>query len=1097
MTTSAPAMIGRDADLARLLERLDEVRSGSPFTVIIGGEAGIGKTRLVREFALSLDGEVRFVVGQCVDLGSVAAPYAPVKAALRALVADVGAERVLDVVGPGRGALTALLPELAASAGSDSSAEGAGGSADAGTADAGSADAGAAREGTGAETGDGARDGGPAASDARSRPAAPIRGDAATSQLHEAIAVLLETLSKEKPIVFVIEDLHWIDAASLAMLRFLMRVLGSSRVLTVLTYRSEDVTRGHPVRGFLAEADRDRWVDRQELSRLTPDDAMALVSSLAPDRAPTIEAAETIVRRGDGVPFLIEELIGLDGCRTDDDVPETLRDLLLARYERLGEPAQRLLRLLSIGGVRVPHALLEAVYAGEAEPLDAEALDAAAREAVLGGVLTVEGSDYAFRHALVREAILADLLPGERARYHGRYARAYETAAHGSRRLAAEISFHWLGANDAAKAFPATIKAMGEARAAAAYASAAQLGERAIGLWEVVPDAAVTAGMGKLELMGRTASYLRSAGEGERGLALVKAALDECPPDDPQYPRLLRDTGLYLANVGRPGSIPLLEQALEVLGDDGSDDLRATVLIALAGRLMIEARLDEAVAMAEQAYVAADRVGSARYASVALNIQGVSVATNGDVPGGLALLDRAHELALGDGSSLLRYWVNASDLHYLIGNHAEAVRLAEEGLARAKDQGVERSSGVLLASNAVDPLLALGEWERAERLTERALALDPALPLNVYLHRARIWTALWRGDVNRAAELHRSLRPAMNRVMDAEVQTMLGIGRVAAEIALAQGDPAEAWREVRVVVQADRHTLPGYALPFLWVAGRTIAAVRSRVVLQGNDRAGDAGGSLAAPALGSLADEVERAVPVILSLFDRMAFWPTAPLWRALFDAELAVAAVPGSHAASGIPGTDAAAWRAAFEQTTEPTSPRYLGSYALLRQGEAELAAADRAGARTTLQAAHTQAVTGGVTAVVEQIVRVASAAGIALDGVGGGAAARAAQTAREVRDARGGRSAGGLGDDRVLEGSNIAESPTADAVEAAAAVDELTTRERQVLELIAEGLSNRQIGERLYISGKTVSVHVSAILRKLGASTRAEAAFRAGVLR
>ncbi len=1078
VTTSATAMIGRDADLARLLERLDEVRSGSPFTVIIGGEAGIGKTRLVREFALSLDGEVRFIVGQCVDLGSVAAPYAPVKAALRALVADVGAEHVLDVVGPGRGALTALLPELATtpdvgspSAGAETAA-GAGGGAGEGGAGAAGARGGAD------ETGDAPNDGGPAASEARTaRPAAPIRGDAATSQLHEAIAVLLETLSKEKPIVFVIEDLHWIDAASLAMLRFLMRVLGSSRVLTVLTYRSEDVTRGHPVRAFLAEADRDRWVDRQELSRLAPDDAMALVASLAPDRAPTIEAVETIVRRGDGVPFLIEELTGLDGCRTDDDVPETLRDLLLARYERLDESTQRLLRLLSIGGVRVPHALLEAVHDG-----DGEALDEAAREAVLGGVLTIEGSDYAFRHALVREAILADLLPGERARFHGRYARAYETAAHGSRRLAAEISFHWLGANDAAKAFPATIRAMGEARAAAAYASAAQLGERAIGLWHVVPDAEATAGMGKLELMGRTASYLRSAGEGERGLALVKAALDECPTDDPQYPRLLRDTGLYMANVGRAGSGQFLEQALEALGDDGSEDLRATILIALAGRLMIEAHLSEAVTVAAQALEAAERVGSTRYASVALNIQGVSVATNGDVPGGLALLDRAHDLALGDGSSLLRYWVNASDLHYLIGNFDEAVRLAEEGLARAKDQGVERSSGVLLASNAVDPLLALGEWQRAEQLVERALALDPALPLSVYLHRARIWTALWRGDVTRAAEMHRALRPAMNRVMEAEVQTMLGIGRVATEIALAQGDPAEAWRETSLLLRHPQPTLPGYALPFLWVAGRVIAAVRNRAALV------DPGADPGAAALAALAEDVERSLPDIRQMFDGAAFWPTAPLWQALFDAEIAVAAVPASHAASGVPGTDAAAWRAAFEQASEPTSPHYLRSYALLRQGEAELAAADRAGARITLQAAHAAALSGGVTAVSDQVLRVAAAAGIPLDGVGGGAAVQAAQSARASRGAR---------DPRASEGSSIAESPTADAVEAAAAVEELTARERQVLELIAEGLSNRQIGERLYISGKTVSVHVSAILRKLGASTRAEAAFRAGVLR
>ena len=162
-------------------------------------------------------------------------------------------------------------------------------------------------------------------------------------------------------------------------------------------------------------------------------------------------------------------------------------------------------------------------------------------------MLTIDGDDYAFRHALVREAILDDLLPGERARFHARYAEAYEAAAAaGTRRLAAEISYHWLGAHDAVRAFPATMQAMREARAAAAYATAAQLGERALGLWDVVPDPEAAAGMAKLELMGRTASHLRNAGEGERSLALIKAALAECPRDDPQLP----------AAAARQGALP-------------------------------------------------------------------------------------------------------------------------------------------------------------------------------------------------------------------------------------------------------------------------------------------------------------------------------------------------------------------------------------------------------------------------------------------------------------------------------------------------------------------------------------------------------------
>ncbi|SIO03984.1 regulatory protein, luxR family [Agromyces cerinus subsp. cerinus] len=997
VTTSAAAMVGRDADLARLNERLDEVRAGAPFTVVIGGEAGIGKTRLVREFERGLPSDVRLLAGQCVDLGSVAAPYAPVKAALRTLVADLGPERVLEAAGPGRPALAALLPELAAS---DPEA---------------------------------------------AAVAAPAGVGAATGQLHEGIAVLLETVSRERPVVLLIEDLHWVDTATLALLRFLMRALGSSRVLTVLTYRSEDVTRGHPLRAFLSEAERDRWVERRDLSRLSRAQVRKLTKSLVGE-PPTDSVIDTVFRRSDGVPFFVEELVGLDGCRDEGELPDTLRELLLARYERLSDPAQALLRVISAGGVRISHALLETVFDGTADDLDL-----AARESVLAGVLTIDGDDYAFRHALVREAILADLLPGERARFHSRYAEAYETAAAaGTRRLAAEISFHWLGAHDAARAFPATIHAMREARAAAAYSTAAQLGERAIGLWDVVPEPEQASGMTKLELMGRTASHLRNAGEGERSLALVKAALAECPRDEPQYPRFLRDKAMDLASVGRPGSIPVLEEALEVLGERPSE-LRMTVLIVLAGRFMIEGRLDEAVDTAERALEVALEVESPRYASLAANVAAVSRASRGEVEAGFAGLERAKELSHGDGAAMLRYWVNASDLHFLVGNYAEAVRLAEEGLEQARAQGVERSSGLILASNAVDPLFALGEWDRAAALIERALALDPPGPFGVYLQRARIWSILWLGEPVRAAEQLRRVRPTMTEIMEVEEQTRLSVSRVAAEVALAAGDIAGAWRDAKRVLDEPEAPLPGYGLPLVWVAARVVGAARAGAA----ERAGGIPDVLAA--------EIGAAEPALRQVLAGMRSWPTQSIWAAFFEAELA-------EAPDGSPGSDAEAWRAAAQAAAAPTAPGYLAPYALTRQGEAELAAGDRAAAKVTLQSAFDLALSGGVGAVRDRVEQVAAAAGLSLDG--------------------------GMGSGRAKAGAGAGPGIAGTVAPDDDVIAELTARERQVLELIAEGLSNRQIGERLFISGKTASVHVSAILRKLGASTRTEAAYRAGVL-
>jgi len=979
-SVSSPEMVGRHADLAWLDQALAAACDGTPRTAVLGGEAGIGKTRLLREFLHGIGGEVRVLAGQSVDLGDVAAAYAPVKAALRTLVAEVGAEQVLASVGPGRAALTALLPEL-----SNGESDGA--------------------------------------------PPAPS-GAAATGQLHEAIAVLLETMSRERPILFVLEDLHWIDAASLALVRFLIRALTAGRILLLLTYRTEDVGRGHPVRAFLTEIERDRNADRRELARLTRAQVGKLARLLSGGReAPTAAAIDRVFRRSEGVPFFVEELMVIDGCRDDARLPDTLRDVLLVRYERLSDDAQELLRLISTGGVRVPHTLLS-----EVSPTPADRLEPAAREAVVAGVLTIDGDDYAFRHALVREAILADLLPGERARFHARYAEAYEAAsANGSRRLAAEISFHWLGAHNPTRAFPATIQAMREARAAAAYATAAQLGERAISLWEVVPDPERVADMSKVELMGRTSSHLRNAGESRRSLELVRAALAECPEDDDQFPRLLRDHGLVLASLGEGESAPYFRQALERL--EGRDDpatrtLRASVLISLAGRLLLAGDFAAASRVADDALELALTVGSARAASVAKNIASVARAELGDVAAALEGLEEARELADGDGPALLRYWTNASDLHFLLGALGQAVRTAEEGLARAREQGLERSSGVILASNAVDPLFALGEWAAADALVDRALSLDPPTSFSAYLLRARIWSLVWRGELDEAAALHLAARPALSSVMALEMQARLAVGRVATELMLECGDIEGAWREVAALTDEPLLPHPGYALPYLWAAARVVAAARSTRVTGAESAA-------ASPA----------AEAALRGILERVAFWPNTPLWRAFFEAELVAADDIGARRE---------AWHAARQAAAAPETPVFLEPYAMLGLAEAELAAGERASAREGLRAAFELANRRGVGLVRARIESVAEAGGLAL-GVG---------------------------------------PPRNEPAEAGGAV-QLTARERQVLDLVAEGLSNKQIGERLFISGKTASVHVSAILRKLGATTRTEAAVRAGALR
>lgn len=956
---SSPQMVGREGDLERLRGLLEAVTDGVPRTAVVGGEAGIGKTRLLAEFEASVSSEVLVLRGQSVDLGSVAAPYAPVKDVLRSLVAEFGAEAVMDAAGPGRSALIALLPELAQGEG-----------------DAGS-----------------------------------------SAQLHEAVAVVLEQFSHDRSLVVIVEDLHWIDAASLTLLRFLIRAVRRGRLLLLLTYRSDDVTRGHPVRGFLTELDRGRAVDRWELGRLTKAQVRRQMKAIVGE-TPDPDILARTAERSEGVPFFVEELLGLGGCPTDDGLPDTLRDLLLARYERLETTTQAVLRLLAAGGVRVPHALLAAVYTGGPEDLDA-----AIREAVFASVLVAGDDDYAFRHALVREAIHAELLPGERGRFHAAYAEALERTS-GGRRVAAEVSYHWMAAHVPEKAFPATLAAREEARAAFAYATAGQMGERALELWDQVADPERVSGMNRLELLGRTASHLRNAGENERSLALIDLALAEGGPDRPlQYARALRDKAFYLGNAGRTGTVPLLERAVDLVPPGSPGELRSTMLTALAGRLMIEGRTQEAIAMAADAATEAAAAVSDRYSSVAHNIAGVSMVHNGDIEGGLAMLERARVLGDGDRVAGLRYRVNISDVHYLLGRYRSAVELAESGLVRARELGVERISGVILASNAVDPYYALGEWDRADALIERGLSLDPPFAFRVYLQRARMWGMLWRGDVTGAAVMFRSLDSTIASLVEVEMQTRLGIGRLAAEIAIAEGDDERAWNEASVVFRPEHRSIPGYDLPLLAVAARAVAGIRR---------------SAAGTASPIDVDSAETDLRLASAALD---WWPTARVWRAFVDAEL------GGSAGTGL---DPALWQRALAAAAG--GPVHLSPYAALRLAEAQIDAGDRVGAHESLQSA----------------VSEADRIGIGLVGDQARALARRARLSAEPQ----------------LQPESAPD----------AATDPLTPREQQVLDLVARGLSNREIGTELFISGKTASVHVSAILRKLGASSRTEAVFLAG---
>src|ERR1700754_2890933 len=389
-------LVGREADLAVLRDALKRVRHAEPSTVLVGGEAGVGKTRLVEEFRRDLGDSVRVLTGQCLGLGEEGLPFAPFAGAVRDLVRAEGTA-ILD--GNER-EFARLLPEL-----------------------------------------------GPP----------PEFGDARRGRLLESVGTLLGRIAAQQPVVLVIEDLHWADRSTRDLIDYLVRAVRLPQLLLIATYRSDELHRGHPLRPFLAELERVRGVHRHEIDRLDREGTAELLTHLIgvePD-PPTVDAVN---ERSQGNPFFIEQFAASTdpGC---GDIPATLRDLLLSRVDLLPEPAQRVLRVAAVGGTRFGHELIWRV-SGMSEP----ALESALRNVVAAQFIVV-GTDggYEFRHALVREAVHDDLLPGEHARLHGRYAQALEASPHlvEADRAAAEIAHHWHAARDHPRALVAAKRAAG------------------------------------------------------------------------------------------------------------------------------------------------------------------------------------------------------------------------------------------------------------------------------------------------------------------------------------------------------------------------------------------------------------------------------------------------------------------------------------------------------------------------------------------------------------------------------------------------------------------------------------------------------------
>jgi DNA-binding CsgD family transcriptional regulator/tetratricopeptide (TPR) repeat protein len=884
------------------------------------------------------------------------------------------------------------------------------------------------------------------------------------SALFDAVLQAFTAIAERTPVLIVIEDIHWADQASRDLLGFLFTRLRSQRVALVASYRSDDINRRHPLRGAAAEWVRLPQVQAIVLPVLDRSEVSALVRS-AGDVHLSQRALVKIVDRADGNAFFAEELLAASAHSSDpDELPAQLADLLLVRVDRLSEDARQIVRTAAVAGRAVVHDLLAAVA-----DMDVARLDAALREAIEAHVLELStGSRYRFRHALLAEAVYDDLLPGERVRLHAAFARALVGSPFGS---AAELARHARESLDLSTALAASIQAGHEAMNVAAPQEAMMHFQVAL---ELAPSAGTGSPIDASSLVIDAAEAAYAAGHQLRSLQLIRDALAQRAKAPAPIPRGLGDSAGRVGSGDSDGSGSALEpaadladvaeqaglllalatyalvneaeteaygasaDALRLLPSEPPTALRAQLAAVHARAAMALGRDVDAMRWSQHSMALADELNRPELAADAQTTMAVLERRAGDPIEAanrlLLVIDQAR--GVGDIATELRSHYNLGTLYYDQGDLGAALDAFRVGVDRARANG--RQWAVFgLDSRLLIGLLQYeqGEWDESLR-TLRYDGERPPPFAEAGLLAVGMSVRAGRGELE-SLELLSRVRPFWGR------DGMLAVLCTGAAIDLYAhaGRPDEGVALLAQIVAE---------LTELWQGDFFLGQIR-----------------LSALAIAGLGDEVARSPQARHAALRATA----ADLIEASRQA-----------ATKGLPegrrlGVEAVAWLTRAEAEWERMrwltgDPPYDGS-------PASAAALVELWQRTVEQF--------GYGAVYEQARSRARLAEVLRATGQPREAAEQAGLAREV--ARRLQAQPLLSTLRALGPGGGGSAPARPAA-AASGPDALTARERDVLALIVEGRSNREIARQLFISEKTVSVHVSNLLAKLGVRSRAEAA-------
>ena len=836
----------------------------------------------------------------------------------------------------------------------------------------------------------------------------------------------LSGLARGHLLVLILDDMQWMDSSTRGLVLALLSGLCAVRVLILAAVRSEDRDTDPALRRLLRELANSQTTEIMELGPLDRAATVALASGLTAQPL-SAQVTSRLWELSGGNPFYIQELL-----RGDVELrvlPLNLRDMTSSRVEALTPVAQDVVRTLAVATGPVPHELLARILS-----CPGPQLMAAVRAAQSAHLLTVEEDGYTLRHRLVREAVEAELLPAERILLHRLFAEALCEPGRKSR--CETLAHHWLGAGDDQRAFPAVVEAARGAERMHAFSAARRYWEIAAGLTVIPPPPDTPA-----QCLWRAAEAAHLAGEQQTALNLTERLTlgrtgllpNEAGPDAQQV-RLLR--ARCLTDLGRLNeALSEYERALALPGLSTAS--RAYLTALLAETLMRSGQYEAAWERSGLALslAAAEVDGDTSTQVIAGSALGFSQAYLGDVDDGCSTLRQAVRIADDSGDPEI---IGVAHLHLaelLVGplnQVEEGIQTARSGVAAVADADGSPARRVELLAAAADGLFRLGRWAEAAQLCSQALenALTGTAAADLLLARAKIVMAT--GDLDRAEQDLRSVQTLLAG-SDGDRQ-LLPLATLRAGLAIWRREAPAARIAVRDGLSSvGRETPDAWLLaPLIWhgLHGEADAAARHEKIDQELVR------TLTGTA-AALSEQASRAASSVSRWVEGYALLNAAELSR--------IAAKP-----------DPEAWRLAAQSWDEQRQP-YPATYARFRESEALFFQRSRnSAAADLLRATYLKAAAMRAEPLLAEIEALAVRAHVTLDN-------KATET-EEVR---------------------MSAGPTEPGP-----AKSLTHRERQVWQALGAGRTNREIAGHLFISERTVEVHVSSILAKLNAHTRVEAA-------